>query len=489
MKRHLYSLGRQTIVYGISAVAIQAVGVVTLPIFARAFSPGEFGLLEIATVTISALLVVSDLGMASSSQRSYFDYTDEEADQRRTVLATALVVALAASSLIALGMIAFRGPIAAWLLHGRSHEELVVLIAASVPLSVFAALLREVMRLRFMAWRYTTSAVAGAAVAAGVGIWLVLGTDAGVNGVLIGVVAGNAVAAAYGLLAAGGSIGRRVSGRELRTLLAYGIPLVPAASAMWGLAFLDRLMLSRLGSLEEVGQFGVGARLALVLTFSVTAFGLAYTPFMLSLFAEDREVEKEVRGHILTYLAIVLTGVSLVMALFSREIVSVVAPGYTEAYEVVGLLCLGSTIYGLSSIAMAGISLVRRTGYFAAYSIVALVVNLGLNFALIPPLGGIGAATATAGAYASLAVLYYRRAQALYPTPYAPGKTLVTLLVGAALMPVGFLAPGVVADLLKLAALAAYPVALFAGRVLGAAEVAEVRDIARRLTRRPATSA
>jgi O-antigen/teichoic acid export membrane protein len=489
LKRHLYSLGRQTFVYGVSAVAIQAVGVITLPIFARTFTPGEFGLLEIATVAISALLVVSDLGMASSSQRSYFDYSDDEPEQRRSVLATALATALAASSALAALLIVFRGPIAEWLLHSREHADLVVLVAISVPLAVLAAFMREVMRLQFQAWRYTISAIAGAAVAAAVGIWLVLAADAGVEGVLIGVVAGNAVAVAYGVVAAGASIGRRFSRAQLRVMLAYGLPLIPAASALWGLAFLDRLMLSRLADLDEVGQFAVGARLGLVLMFCVTAFGLAYTPFMLALFAEDRETEKQVRGHTLTYVAVALTGVALALALFSREIVDVVAPGYTEAYRVVGLLCLGATIYGLSAIAMAGISLVRKTGYFALYSLVALVVNVGLNVALIPPLGGVGAALATATAYGTLTVLYYRKAQALYPTPYAPGRVLFVLFAGAALMPVGFLAPGLGAFALKLAALLAFPAALFAARVLGRDEVQEVRDLTRRLTRRTAASA
>ena len=257
---------------------------------------------------------------------------------------------------------------------------------------------------------------------------------------------------------------------------------------MWGLALLDRVMLSRLADLEEVGQFAVGARLALVLMFTVTAFNLAYTPFMLSLFAEDRVTEKQVRGHTLTYVAIGLTTISLTLALFAREIIELAAPDFTEAYRVVGILCLGVTVFGLSSIAMAGISLVRKTGYFALYSISALAINVALNLALIPPFGGIGAATATATAYAVLTVLYYRRAQALYPTPYEPRKVCVVLIAGAALMPIGYLPPGLGAEALKLAALLAFAAALFAGGALGRDELLELRALARRFTRRSAST-
>ena len=489
MKRHLYSLGRQTLIYGVSAAALQIVGVLTLPVFARAFSPSEYGVLEIATVCVSAMLVVADLGMASASQRSYFDYSSEERSERGAVLATALATALASALLIAALAVAFRQPLADWLFHSRSYTTLVVLVAVSVPVTVLATFMREVMRLRFLAWRYTLSAVAGAVVAAAVGVWLVLQTDAGVDGVLIGVLAGNGVAAAYGLLAAGRFIGFRLSRAELRVMLAFGLPLLPAAAAMWGLALLDRLMLSRLADLDEVGQFAVGARLALVLMLCVTAFGLAYTPFLLSLFAEDREVEKRVRARALTYLAIVLTAISLVLALFAREIVSVIAPDFTEAYRVVGILCLGVTVFGLSSITMAGISLVRKTGYFALFSLIALGVNVALNLALIPPLGGPGAALATAGAYTVLTVLYYRKAQAVYPTPYEPRKAVLVLLAGAALMPLGFLPMGAGAVALKLLALLAFAAALLGLGVVGREEIGELRDLSRRFTRRPAPSA
>jgi O-antigen/teichoic acid export membrane protein len=432
--------------------------------------------------------VIADLGMASASQRSYFDYSDTEATQRGAVLATALAVAVGVALALGVALVLLRGPIADWLLHSREHEEVVVLVAATLPLSVLASFLREVMRLRFMAWRYSISATAAAAVAAAVGIGLVVGTGVGVDGVLIGVLAGNAVAAAYGVLVTVRHIGRRLSRRELRVMLAFGLPLLPAASAMWGLAFLDRLMLSGLSDLGTVGEYAVGARFASVLMFVVTAFGLAYTPFMLSLFSEDRETERQVRARVLTYLAIGLTAVALVLALFAREIVTVVAPGFTHAYRVVGALCLGVTVYGLSTITMAGIALARRSGYFAVFSLVAVAINVALNFALIPPLGGLGAALATAGAYAALTALYYRKAQALYPTPFQPGKAVAVVVAGAVLMPLGFLPLGLGAVVLKLLGLAVFAAALLAGGVLDRVELNELRGLVRRISRRPAAS-
>jgi O-antigen/teichoic acid export membrane protein len=357
-------------------------------------------------------------------------------------------------------------------------------VALCLPVAILALLLREVMRLRFMPWLYSLSSIAGAVVAAGLGIGLVVGADTGVEGVLIGVLAGHAVSVLVGIPATARHVGRRLSRPELRVMLAYGLPLLPAAAAMWGLAFIDRVLLSRLADLDDVGQYAVGARFAAVLMLAVTAFGLAYTPYMLSMFAEDREVEKQVRGRTLTYLAIVLTAISLLLALFAREIATIVAPDFTQAYEVVGILCLGVSVFGISTVAMAGISLVRKTGYYAAFSLTALAVNVGLCFALIPPLGAVGAALAAAGAYALLTALYYHRSQVLYPTPYEPRKVVAVLVLGAAVVPLGLLplGPGFVA--IKVAGLVAFAIALFAVRVVGRLELMELKSLVGRLTPR-----
>src|SRR4051812_10384733 len=130
MRAHFLALGKQTLIYGISAVALPAAGLLTLPVFVRVFDASEYGALELANVGLGAMLVVADLGMASASQRSFFDYTAEQPDERRAVIATAIATSLASSLVIAIVLVALREPLASWLFDGRSYTTLVVLVAA-----------------------------------------------------------------------------------------------------------------------------------------------------------------------------------------------------------------------------------------------------------------------------------------------------------------------------------------------------------------------
>ncbi|MGZ4325126.1 MAG: lipopolysaccharide biosynthesis protein, partial [Solirubrobacteraceae bacterium] len=87
---HYVRLARQTLVYGVGAVAQQLIGVVTLPIYARVFDPAQYGVVEVITVGLAVLGIFVDLGLASASQRSYFDYSDDQPEERRVVLSSSI---------------------------------------------------------------------------------------------------------------------------------------------------------------------------------------------------------------------------------------------------------------------------------------------------------------------------------------------------------------------------------------------------------------
>lgn len=466
-------LGRQTIVYGIGGSALQAVGLITLPVYAHVFLPAQFGVLEVASVGFAALLVIVDTGMSTAAQRSFYDYTDEQGSERRSALLTALTVLMFLSMLTAAAMALLRRPISTALLGSATHANLVWIVGATVPVATLAAYLREVMRLRFRAWHYVTSAALGAVGAGAAGILAVTVFHAGISGVLLGLLIGNAIAAVYGVAVAAPDLLGRFSASELRRMVHYGGPLVPAAFAMWGLAFLDRIMLSQLGSFSQTGQYGVGSRYAALLMFCMVTFMTAYVPFMLSLWREDAEGERQLRARLLSYVTLALVGMGLVLSLFARELTTIVAPRFDRAYLVVGMLCTGVVLYAIANIASSGISLARRTSYIGAYTVIATILNVALNFLLIPAWGVLGAASATAVAYGLLAILYYRKAQQLYYTPYLTRRALSALVVGCPLMAVGALPiePEGLAVAAKLLAVGIFALAVWRLRLLDEEEL------------------
>ena len=104
------------------------------------------------------------------------------------------------------------------------------------------------------------------------------------------------VAGAYGAVAIRSDLAGRFSRRELRALLAFGLPLVPAAVSSWALLLVDRVILRRLEDLDAVGQYAIASRLSGILVLGMTAFVLALGPYLLSVYSEQPDQEKLVAG-------------------------------------------------------------------------------------------------------------------------------------------------------------------------------------------------
>jgi O-antigen/teichoic acid export membrane protein len=476
MRDHLFRVAKQSLVYGVGGAALQLIGLVTFPILAREFEPSTYGVLEIGTAVFAVAVTVVDAGFASSAQRSYYDHPATEQAERGGVLTTALAATTALSVVVALVLVALREPISQSLFD-ESRPGLMTLIAATIVVANAAAFVRQVFRLRLQPWHFTVSAVLSAGGAAVVIVVAVTAFDRGVDGVFLGLLVGNAIGLAYALVGTLDAFVPSLSRVELGRMLRYGLPLLPTALAMWSLMLVDRLMLGRLSSLGEVGQYAAANRVAAVLLLVVTAFATAYGPYALSLYSEDRELEKRVRGRTLTYLTAVLMLVCVGLSLFAQELLAVLAPGYDRAYRGVLLVTLGGVALGISSIVMAGISYTRRTTYFAVLSVAAAAVNIALNLVLIPPFGMVGAAAATAVALGLLTAAYYVVSQRLYPTPYEVRLVVAIVAVGIPAGAVGLLQFDRVEFelLVKLAAVASFLGALYLLGVIRGAHLKELR--------------
>jgi O-antigen/teichoic acid export membrane protein len=481
MRDHLLRLGRQTLVYGLSGVALQLVGVVTLPVMAHVFSTAEYGVLELIIAMIGVAGIFVDLGLASASQRSYYDYSEDQSHERRVVLATTVITSLGAALLLAAALIAARSPISGYLTGSRRYSDLIAIAALTLPATAVANLSREIMRLRFRAWHYLISSLLSAVLGAAFVIVSLTVLHLGLEGPLLGGIVGAAIATAYGLLVVRRDLVRGYSLQELRTMLDYGLPLVPTAAALWALALVDRLMLAHLSNLNEVGEYAMANRLGLVLTLAATAFATAFAPFMLSLYASDPEQEKLVRAQALTYVGVAFALVTVIVSIFAREAFEIIAPRFHTAYEAVGLASLGLAANGIANIAVGGIALARQTRTLFIYSGVAAGVNIALNLVVIPLWGMLGAAFATAVAYILLFALYYYKAQRVYPTPYDLARLmrLGALTTIAAMTGVIPIEPLPVALVLKSGIVILFLFSLRFTSVVGRSDIASLRLLVR----------
>jgi O-antigen/teichoic acid export membrane protein len=483
-------LFRDTLIYGSGRVVLQIFAVILVPVWTRVFNPSDYGIIEALATGIAALTLIASLGLESASQRSYFDYSEEE--KRSRVLSTALVALLASSAVISALGISFRHEIARELLGSEKYSTLVVLGVLVIPVALLTNFTQEIMRLRHEPWRYTAvSLVSGLAVIV-FSLIFVLGLDQHLRGYYLGLLVGSSMALLVGCVLVRKALRPVVDRRELRVMLAYGLPLVPVAASTWVLQLADRFFLLHYSTLRDLGLYGVAYRLANLLLLGTTAFSLAWAPLMLELHAEDPQAERSLRSRTLNYVTFLVAFGAVVLSAYAREIFqTITAPTFADAYKVVGLLAGSIVFIGMNAVTVSGTSIVRRTGYLARYTFYAAVLNIALNFALIPPLGIVGAAVATLVTYGVLAAFYYYRSEKLDPAPFEHRRILLILVMAAVAIAAGTLVhvePLWLDALVKIPIVLAFPALLLLTRAIEWSSVVEIQSFALEPFRRGETA-
>lgn len=421
----LRSLFADSAVYGLSAAALPVALILATPFVARKLGPEGFGAVDVLTTLVALIGVVAAAGMDSAAVRSYFDYSEAEGERRATVVRTAVLVVFASSA--ALAVVAAAGGAA----FAATSETTLSVAAVAVAVGLMPVTNSQLIaRVSFLlARRRTAYLVAGllnAALGAGAAVALVQ-VGLGPSGYFVGLALGAFAALAFSLTA-GGLLRRArwLDRREARVMLRYGLPLVPAAAASWMIFAVDRALIAALKGLDDAGQYGLAAKVTAPMLLVATAFATAWGPFVMR---QDAPRRLQLRVRALPAVAAIAGAAFVWLVLFGDELVDALGGSeFESADRAVPGIALGWLAWTVAIVLQTELAVQRRTGVIAAVTGVAAVVNVVANLVLIPPFGFVGAAWATALAFALLAAVYAAYERTFSPAPYR----LATLALVAA---------------------------------------------------------
>ena len=77
MRKDIYSAFGDFMIYGLGAVAMQAVSILLIPVYTRWLGVADYGVLSLLMGIQFMLVPLAQAGMGSALFRSYYDYNDE----------------------------------------------------------------------------------------------------------------------------------------------------------------------------------------------------------------------------------------------------------------------------------------------------------------------------------------------------------------------------------------------------------------------------
>lgn len=197
-----------------------------------------------------------------------------------------------------------------------------------------------------------------------------------------------------------------LSGKVLvnRTFWKYALPLCLPLILHGGAGLLlgqsDQLMMRYISGEESVGLYAAIYGITTVLSSLWTSFNSAWGPFYYdSLRSNDLPILRTRVISINTTFTMLCIGFVMV---YPEVVRLLLAPAYWQSMEIVPLLVLGHYFVHLYSFPAGYEFYHRKTKWVAVGTILAALLNIGLNLLWIPLWQGFGAALATAISYFAL---------------------------------------------------------------------------------------
>ena len=224
-----------------------------------------------------------------------------------------------------------------------------------------------------------------------------------------------------------------------RGLMAEAAPLAVGYIVATALSRIDMVMLSKLDTFEAVGVYGIAYKFADVVQFVATALTTSAMPLLVSAWPDDTERYRNTIRRMVMIAS--LTG-ALVIAgflLFARPVIALLyGEHYADGDTATQLVVCAEVIGLFGAIAFTALVSTGRRRLYPIATAVALALNIGLNFWLIPARSYEGAAIATIVAEAALAAILVAGALRLPVRPLPLGAVARAAVAGAAAFIVGY---------------------------------------------------
>jgi O-antigen/teichoic acid export membrane protein len=199
-----------------------------------------------------------------------------------------------------------------------------------------------------------------------------------------------------------------------KNILKYSVPLLPVALSGWILNLSDRIFIDRFYTQADVGIYSLGYKIASVYIMIITSVRMAYIPLFYKLAnAEDQiNARKKIYQYNFYYYVLSLF-LGFLIIFFSREVIGLFL---NKKYFYSWIICAIITFASIFTETLFTLSVhqSKKTYFHTLIVGSSAILNLVLNWFLVPLWGIYGAAIATFICSVVMCFLFYNASKKCY---------------------------------------------------------------------------
>ncbi len=390
----------ETAYYGAGSLFLKGLPVLLMPVYVRMLPPADIGLLAVAASLASLFMIVLPWGYQSALTLYYARAADEAARAEVARLLGLVIVACAAVSALVFDLAG--SGLMERLVPSFPYEPHFRWVLWMSFFSVLCLVPLTLLQVRRDSRQYALLSCGMALLVQGsiIALLTVWQRDAAVflAGQCLATIASTVVVFLLCRRLFAGSKEWRFD--LLRPATLYALPLWLHGFAGYCSLMADRLILSRHVPLSELAAFSVASQIVSLLAFMGFAFNAAWVPHLFE-WVRVSEASAQPTGRLLAspaaFFAAALAGLSVVLCLFSPELIAWFAPGYeASAAAVMPWLVIGALGANLYYLPSSTLFARGRSKGILGCTVASALVSVALNLLWIPLWGIKGAALASA---------------------------------------------------------------------------------------------
>jgi O-antigen/teichoic acid export membrane protein len=428
----LKALIQDSAAYAIPAFISRGLSFFLVPLYTRVLSPADYGSLDLLMVFASIVNVTIALEVSQGVARFYAGESDP--DRKVTYASSAFWFSVGCYTLFGVIALTFSTKLSVWVMGREGLGTAFQIGLLYIWTNAIFCCVQNQFRWELRSKHYAVASLLMTFVTAAGALWLTYILGWKLEGLLWGMVYGSALGVVYGLWHLRRSFRWRFDTTSLREMLTFSAPLVLSGISVIIASYIDRLMINYYLTIDDVGLYGIGFRLASIVGLVMVGFQGALTPLIYTYYREADTPQQLafIFRVFMAFALLVFSGITL----FSYEILALIAtPAYYGGAAVV-IYLVPATLLAQMYIFAPGIDIAKKTYLILWINFGGAILNTAFNWMLIPQMGIAGAGLATMLGYLGVFSAYMILSQRLYYVPHQWARlgaaTLITAVVTVA---------------------------------------------------------
>ena len=385
------------LVYGLGSVIGKIIPFLLLPFITRLLPDSKYyGFYDILNIIVSFSSAIVVLGLYDMMFRMFFEH--DTLEYKKKVCSSSLFPVIISGAFLLSGLILFRTFFSSIFFSTEELTILVIIGGFSMYLSSLSVIVSAPTRMQNHKITYIVVNISGSLLSYSISIVML------VKGYfLLALPMGLLISSLYGLLVYS-KLNYKwfsfkfIDYKLMRHMIALGLPLVPVFLFYWIFNSFDRLMISKIMGIKFVGIYAIGAKVASISQLIYAAFAAGWQYFAFSTMKDKDQVY--LTSKIFEYLGIISFSTFVVLLPFIKPIFDLLFVGvYRDGFVVMPYLFLSPLILMLFQVGGNQFLVIKKTYYIGLILMLGVIVNIALNYMLIPIFGIEGASLATLVGY------------------------------------------------------------------------------------------